>query len=407
MAISALVLFAVSGATLTTESVVRSGCGDEETQVAKLPAGVQVEVRSAMSGGSGTCYKITATVDGKQVAGYVPANALSSIGSFDQARRSARDVGFAGAANDVKTLARSATAKVKRDHPASKAWDLIDQNQPAEALRVMEKDLQRYPMDPYLHAAAGMAYYRMDNLEKAMLHWRNAIDIEPNPSIQRLIDQAGREKAADKGSERMVGTRVALRYERGTVSEPLARAMLSTLDEEYSRISFQLGCRASEKVTAVVQSRDAYMQSTNAAEWTGGLFDGRIHVPVSDSQQVPPRTRQTFAHELVHACLHELGNWPSWLHEGLAQKYSGRSLDPVTRAELNAMLKANQLPKLSQLGQNWMRMSADRARVAYAYALLAAERLLALNANTGIGNVLRNPDDFVRVAEELQKSLGL
>jgi len=38
-------------------------------------------------------------------------------------------------------------------------------------------------------------------------------------------------------------------------------------------------------------------------------------------------TRQVFAHELVHACLANIGSWPAWLHEGLAQKLSG---EPVS-----------------------------------------------------------------------------
>ena len=31
-------------------------------------------------------------------------------------------------------------------------------------------------------------------------------------------------------------------------------------------------------------------------------------------------TRRTLAHETVHACLAALGNWPAWVHEGLAQR---------------------------------------------------------------------------------------
>ncbi|MBV6432445.1 MAG: hypothetical protein IANPNBLG_02587 [Bryobacteraceae bacterium] len=406
MPVTALLL-AITAATLNTESVLRGGCDAGEEQIAVLPAGQRVEVRSALSGSGGSCYKVVADLGGKQVSGYVPSKAVAGAGAFEEARRSARDIGGAAGAPEAKAATAAAVVKAGRDHPATRAWRLIEANQPAEALRLLEQDLRRYPVDPYLHAVAGMAFYRMDNLEQAMLHWKESIAIEPNPGIEAMIRRAERERTADKGSERMVGNRVVLRYERATVPEPLAKSMLQVLDDEYTRISFQLGCRANEKVTAVASSRESYFQATQAAEWSGGLYDGRIHVPVSDSRQVSAETRRTFAHELVHACLHEIGKWPAWLHEGLAQKYSGQTLAPQYRAAIEAMIKTRQAPKLSQLGQNWSRMSTQNARAAYLLALYAAEKLVEEKANTGIGNVLRNPLDFPRVEAELERNLGL
>jgi hypothetical protein len=204
-----------------------------------------------------------------------------------------------------------------------------------------------------------------------------------------------------------VGARVIIRYERGTVAPELAQATLRALDEEYSRVSSQLGCRAAEKVTAVVQSREAYMAATSAAEWSGAMYDGRIHVPAPAGTRIDARTRQVLAHELVHACLSELGRWPAWLQEGLAQKYSGESLPPAMSGQLEAVLRSGKLPKLNQMGQTFARLSAQHAQVAYGIAFVAANRLVELTASTGIQNVLRNPAEFERVTAEVERSLGL
>ena len=40
----------------------------------------------------------------------------------------------------------------------------------------------------------------------------------------------------------------------------------------------------------------------------------------------PASMQRVFAHEVVHSCLANLGSWPPWLHEGLAQKMSGDQL---------------------------------------------------------------------------------
>jgi tetratricopeptide (TPR) repeat protein len=407
MGFGSLLLFAVTTAVLQKEAIVRGSCAEDEPPLATLAAGSRVQVRSALSMGGGTCYRIAGEVDGKPVEGYLPGSSLTGLDSFDQARRAAGDIGLSRSASErVKQLTASVKKLQGRAHPASKAADLIESNQPGEALRMIENELRRSPQDPYLLAVAGLAYYRMDNLDQAILQWKEALAIEGNPSLEAMLRRAEQEKAADGGSERMVGNRIVLRHERSQVPGPLARAMLEALDEEYSRISNQLGCRASEKMTAVVTSRDTFLRSTNAAEWSGGQYDGRIHVPVSPSRNIDARTRQTFAHELVHACLSELGRWPAWVQEGLAQKYSGEQIPAGQRARLAARIKAGAIPKPSQLGQNWSMMNSENAQLAYSLALLAAEKMIELTASTGLGNLLRNPGDLPRITEEVEKLMG-
>ncbi|MDX1982687.1 MAG: hypothetical protein SFV51_20620 [Bryobacteraceae bacterium] len=399
-------LLAISSAVLNTGSTLRNGCDSDAETVAVLPAGAAVEVRSSISGGAGTCYKVAASLDGRQVTGYVPAKAVGNSEAFEQARRGAR--GF-GVSEPVPAPAPVA-AKVPGSNAASRAGDriqsLLQSNEPAEALTLAEQELKKSPKDPGLLALAGLASYRADNLDRAILYWNDSLAVQPNPQVEQLLARARREMAADGGSERTIGARVVIRYERGTVSPQLAQSMLATLDQEYSRISAALGCRAAEKVTAVVQSREAYMRSTSAAEWSGAMYDGRIHVPVSPTTRIDARTRQVLAHELVHACLSELGRWPAWLQEGLAQKYSGETLPPAVFTRLEDVLRSGKLPRLNQMGQSFARLSAANAQIAYGVAYVAASKLLELTATTGIGNVLRNPSEFERLTEEVERCLG-
>lgn len=401
-------LLAISTATLDSPSPVRNGCDSDADEVGSLPAGAQVQVRSAISGGMGSCYKITASLDGKEISGYVPAATVKDGAAFESARRQGNTLGGeraptpAPAANPV-----SAPPALKQSAASTKMNTLLASNQPAAALELAEAHLVDSPKDALVLALAGLACQRMDNIECARNYWRSALELSSDASIEALIKRAEKEKAADKGSERKVGARVFLRYERDTVDPELAQAMLGALDEEYSRISAQLGCRAAEKVTAIVQSRQAYMQSTAAAEWSGGLYDGRIHVPVSPSTAVDGRTRQVFAHELVHVCLSELGQWPAWLQEGLAQKYSGETVHPTVRSQVQAMFKSGKMPKLAQMGQTFSRLSSQHAQAAYAIAAVAADKLVELTANTGIRNVLRNQAEFERMTAEVERSLGL
>jgi hypothetical protein len=204
---------------------------------------------------------------------------------------------------------------------------------------------------------------------------------------------------------------VALRYEGQKLAADTARAMLTTLDQEFSRIAGVLGCPAEERIVAIVQSRDAYLRSTGAAEWSGGQYDGRIHISWMEGTDVSPEIRRRLAHEMVHACLTNLtavsGPLPAWLQEGLAQKFSGDTLPAAARDRLRTMAEAHQIPRLEDLSQNWSMMSTGNARVAYNLALAAADSLFDDFAAYGIYNVVTNPQIRERVTAEIDKKLGL
>jgi hypothetical protein len=224
--------------------------------------------------------------------------------------------------------------------------------------------------------------------------------------VERLLNRVDKELSADKTGQQLHGTRFVLRYD-GTVVEPeIARTIVALLEEEYSRISFELGCQTQERIATIIQSREAYMKASDAAEWSGGLFDGsRIRVPIINSRTLDPKTRQTFSHEIVHACLASTGQWPAWLHEGLAQKLSGRTLPAQVRARFHVMARANELPKLNRLGQSWSRMSGLHAQVAYGLALAAVEAFYEHHSELGIRNLLRNPEMLPRIADDLDQRL--
>ena len=139
--------------------------------------------------------------------------------------------------------------------------------------------------------------------------------------------------------------------------------MVGAVDSAFARVSAQLGCYAEEKIVTIIQSRDAYKQATDAAEWSGGQYDGRIRVPVMSGQKMDSRQEQVLAHETTHECLAMLGEWPSWLQEGMAQKLSGETLSAANRAQLAELAKAGQLPKLEALRGGWSGLNAQSAEL--------------------------------------------
>ena len=385
---------------------LRSSCDEDAANVAQLTGGAEVTIRYSLSGSAGPCYKVTTSVDGKPVDGYLPRLAIQDTAAFDKARLKGGRVG------DSQVEAASAPPPPKVDvsegapPQIKEALRLLDAGQAGSALQILEGELKRR-RDPELLALAGAAARQADEPDKALAYWKQSLDLYPNPKVQALYDQALRESKGDQSNTRMVGTKVMLRYEGLTISADTAREMVRVVDQEFARISSQLGCSSDERVIAIAQSRDSYLKTTGAAEWSGGQFDGRIRVPVFDRGGLDPRTRQVLAHETAHACLAMLGDWPSWLHEGIAQRLSGETLSPTARQTIDQMAKEKKLPSLTKLGGGWGGMSTEQARIAYALALRAIEVFEQDMSAIGFRNLMKNPQRLPQITAELDKLLGL
>jgi tetratricopeptide (TPR) repeat protein len=391
------------------QAPLRSGCEAADETIATLPAGTPVEVRFRVADGS-DCFKIAATVNGQPVVGYVPASALSNVDQFEQQRNAAVSLDSSRALNPVEVESKKVAAR-SGDPALKQASQLIEANQPTRALEILEPMLKRDPKNPDLLLLAGLAAYRTDQARIALDYWKQSLDLAPNDALERIYDKVRRESQADRSGDKLYGLHVALRYEGQTLPADTARAVVATLDQEFSRVSSLLGCWTDERIVAIVQSREAYLRTTGAAEWSGGQYDGRIHISWMDGTDVSPEIRRRLAHELVHACITNLSVGgppaPAWLQEGLAQKLSGDTLSTAARDRLRELAEAHKIPRLEDLRQNWSRMSTENARIAYNLALAAADALYDNFYSYGIRNVVTNPQILQQVTAELDKKLGL
>ena len=398
-----LYLFAVT--VKQDQAALRAGCGDDQPVLARLAAGTPVEIRFSLADGS-ACYKVQARAAGADVLGYVVGRDLAGLDEFERQRRGGQTV--ADATSPSATPAPPPRITMRTGDPLlGRVSQLLQANQPREALDLLQPSLRQGKPNADVLMAAGLAAYRADDLRSALDYWRESLAERPNAQLDALYKQVERESRADGSGDRLYGYRFQLRYEGAAVPADVARTMVAVLDEEFTRISAQLGCPANDRIPVIVQSREAYLRTTGAAAWSGGQYDGRIHIALVEGAAIGAQTRRVFAHEIVHACLANLGRWPSWLHEGIAQKLSGDVLDDSSRAELEQLIHGHAVPKLERLAESWSHMDAARARVAYHLALAAADALYDNYAAYGIGNLLRDPDRLPQVAAELDRKLGL
>lgn len=138
-------------------------------------------------------------------------------------------------------------------------------------------------------------------------------------------------------------------------------------------------CPAGESPTVIVQTLESCRAARGLSAWNGGLFDGRVHVPLADGG-LNAELRRTLAHELVHACLARRGIRERWLHEGLAMRLAGE------RPPAGLLREAEKHGR-----PEWDASSPERVRLFSAWAWLAVERLFQTRREAGVRELLRNP----------------
>jgi tetratricopeptide (TPR) repeat protein len=287
-------------------------------------------------------------------------------------------------------------------------WRLIQAGEGTRAARVFAQALEAEPDHPVLLFGAGAAAHLQGRAKDATARLRQALEIAPdltpasmllgqieysNGEVSRAI--AIYEKAlthapgdpnltsrlnawrADAEANRGFVERRVDRFRvmfQGHADTALATRATDILESAFWRIGKALGAYPSDPVVVMLYTEKQFRDVTQAPEWSGGVYDGRIRVPAAGATQSPQLFERVLVHELTHAMIASLAprGIPAWLHEGLAQHFEGD--DPA--AALRRLKAAGVVIPLHYLEAGFTRLPAEHAMVAYDESLVVVDALL-------------------------------
>ena len=207
----------------------------------------------------------------------------------------------------------------------------LAQGHDATALAAVLDGLVQDPERQELHELLGDLRDREERVEDALRSWRKAFELSPNDRLREKILKAERDLNASRDFDYSTTSHFTVRYD-GEVDLELASALMDYLEEQYWALSDAYAHAPQQPITVMLYPQRQFREVTQSAEWVGGIYDGKIRVPLAGLRRLNPDAKSVLVHELTHAVIHSKtrGNCPRWLHEGLAQISAG---ERIGRAE--------------------------------------------------------------------------
>lgn len=208
-------------------------------------------------------------------------------------------------------------------------------------------------------------YYKLDNLDQSLANAQAALRMKSDPDLRALVERLEREKPAQESflKEETLHFKILFDgYEHGAVSSKV----LQILEDAYVSIGAQIGHFPRDAVTVIVYPGKEFYDVTRMPDWSGGIFDGKIRLPLKGIDDYDPEVlKKVLYHEYTHALVYSITpNCPTWVNEGLAMYFSGERRE-----------KVGQLISLRSLEKQFPR-SHDLSTTAYSVSYSAVTHLI-------------------------------
>ncbi|GAB5546121.1 MAG: hypothetical protein SangKO_058810 [Sandaracinaceae bacterium] len=328
-----------------------------------------------------------------------PLDAIEQLRSAPDRDRDGFDVAVAGAthmgmgalaAQEARTAHRIA-AWLAREAPHDEATHVFEAlvaeraHARADARRALEQAYALAPDEPAIALAAARAASDAGDFEGAAARGRRYLDLVPEDTrvttwTQRMDARAEMARAL----ERRTFDGVTLRWPRRGVTPERVDGVQRALTDALEETATLTGERRRDALTVVIwASRDDMRRATCAPAWSGGIFDGVLHLDVQGV--TAPDWARTARHEATHAQLAEVdGPIPHWLNEGLAQHLEGPPRSSVLRSWQRMVERGAVIPFASLEGQLLVIDDPDDARLAYHQSLAMFAFLLERRGARGV-----------------------
>lgn len=256
----------------------------------------------------------------------------------------------------------------------------------------------------YFETLARIAYLIGEG-EESSYYYQKALDLEPGNKkfIEVLRKLEEQKKIVHSGTTEMSHL-FSITFDEGMDRE-IFNTVWRMLRDSWYDIGIKLDMWPKRQIPVLLLSREKYNAVTGAPEWSGGVYEGQIKIPVAQFDEA--RLRDVFYHEYVHALINDTmaSRCPWWLGEGLAQYFQvGVDYKTEQLALVAAMKEERKTIDLANFSAAFN--SAEDARMAYAYSFSAVNFLFERFTVISVRSILADMSEGASFADALYENTG-
>lgn len=319
---------------------------------------------------------------------------------------------------------------------------LLDRKSYADAAGQFEKALALFPDEPRYHLLRGIAYtlaknfilaryellqartlggdtaeglyflgrlhYEVGETDEALLYWEKAAALAPSdPFFGGLLERMRREQAVETRMERGHSSRFVVSYDSEEVKTGIALEVLDVLETAYNSVGTDLGHFPEARVPVILYTKRDYREVTRSPDWSGGLYDGKIRLPIGGLAEIAPELRATLRHEYTHAVVRELtrGNCPVWLNEGIAELQGRQELNTPLKELARAVRTGEYLP-FRKLEMGFASLGTREVLLAYEQSYALVNFMVSSYGWHRVKGILTNLGEGLTVGEAISSALS-
>ncbi|MBI4878217.1 MAG: tetratricopeptide repeat protein [Planctomycetes bacterium] len=207
----------------------------------------------------------------------------------------------------------------------------------ARAEVVLRDARTRFPEEPKVYDFLGFLHYSKDELASAVEAFEARLELAPDDWALEQLERARREFAVSGDFVDRSCNDFTLKFMETAANHALADRVLGILDDARARVGSDLGHFPRERTTVLLYSAADFRKATGAHSWVGGLYDGKIRLPLNDFERQQESLGRTARHEYTHRVIADLApSCPIWLNEGIAEWFEEGGRDSHRQIRLLA-----------------------------------------------------------------------
>ncbi len=237
------------------------------------------------------------------------------------------------------------------EQPAfSRALAAYEQRDLDKALEYAREAVRKNPGHVDAQILLGELCYLRQDLTGAREAWQKALQLAPGRTdVRERLKRLQQESSVEQSLARSDTRPFVLRFADGQIPIDLGSLRLM-LRDTYRKVGQQLDYFPEHTITVILYPEADFEKVKSLSHPVGGLYDGKIRLPLKPGRMTGGRLERILWHEYTHALVHDLGKGrcPLWLNEGIAQVQEAR-VQPVDVTLFRTAWKQKQLPAWDSL----------------------------------------------------------